>query len=432
MHKSSPRRRSPPSHCRPVANAWPSAARRRASRRKKKVVVVTKTIQGAVPSTCSWGPVQVTIVVKGNEDIGDVRATYVPTGAAALGVHQQAGDPDAAAGGAAGSRARKIDLIWRRDDDERGVRRVAPGGAPRRPKHLTSSSRSGSAASSTSWGCRSCIDVRDDEVAAAAVDAAFDWLRFVDATFSTYKDDSEISRLNRGELALDDAHPTCAGCSTDASELREETGGYFDARAGRRRRRPVGPRQGLVGRPGGRDSRRRRRSQLLRSTRAATSACAADPSPERSWRVGIQHPLVADRVAAVVEGERSRDGDVGRVRARRSTSLEPAHRPPAERRALGDGDRPGARRPPTRTRPPRSRWATAGPHWTARLRRLRGDDDPRRRDGDVDRSVPRSRRRLGSLRATRSGRRDSNPRPSAWEVTSRFPVSAHLSLEAPN
>jgi thiamine biosynthesis lipoprotein len=42
------------------------------------------------------------------------------------------------------------------------------------------------------------IDVRDGEVSAAAVAEAFDWLRFVDATFSTYKEESEISRLNSG------------------------------------------------------------------------------------------------------------------------------------------------------------------------------------------------------------------------------------------
>ena len=48
-------------------------------------------------------------------------------------------------------------------------------------------------------------DVRD-EIGDATLDEVFAWFRFVDATFSTYKEDSEISRLNRGELALADAH----------------------------------------------------------------------------------------------------------------------------------------------------------------------------------------------------------------------------------
>ena len=51
------------------------------------------------------------------------------------------------------------------------------------------------------------VEVRDPDVDPGALDAAFDWFRWVDATFSTYKADSEVSRLNRGELALADAHP---------------------------------------------------------------------------------------------------------------------------------------------------------------------------------------------------------------------------------
>ena len=44
------------------------------------------------------------------------------------------------------------------------------------------------------------VDVRDDDVPASCLDEVFDWLRVVDETFSTYKPDSEISRLARGEL----------------------------------------------------------------------------------------------------------------------------------------------------------------------------------------------------------------------------------------
>ena len=50
------------------------------------------------------------------------------------------------------------------------------------------------------------LDLRD-ELDADVVAAAWDELRRADTLFSTYKDDSEISRLNRGELALDDADP---------------------------------------------------------------------------------------------------------------------------------------------------------------------------------------------------------------------------------
>jgi FAD:protein FMN transferase len=52
------------------------------------------------------------------------------------------------------------------------------------------------------------VDIRDEVVDDNALERMFDWLRFADATFSTYKDNSEISRLNRGELAIAEAHRT--------------------------------------------------------------------------------------------------------------------------------------------------------------------------------------------------------------------------------
>ena len=58
---------------------------------------------------------------------------------------------------------------------------------------------------------------------ADAIDEAFSWLRTVDAVFSTYKDDSEISRLNRGELAVAElmraiVQARCAGVAVKARE----------------------------------------------------------------------------------------------------------------------------------------------------------------------------------------------------------------------
>jgi thiamine biosynthesis lipoprotein len=73
-------------------------------------------------------------------------------------------------------------------------------------------------------------DVRDD-VGGEVLDDMFDWLRWVDATFSTYKDDSEISRFNRGELALADADPRVRDVLARCEELRVVTRGYFDVRA---------------------------------------------------------------------------------------------------------------------------------------------------------------------------------------------------------
>ncbi len=79
----------------------------------------------------------------------------------------------------------------------------------------------GHIASSTSWACRSSIDVRDPHVEPTALERAFDWLRWVDATFSTYRADSEIMRLGRGELMLSAAHPDVRAILARCEELRE-------------------------------------------------------------------------------------------------------------------------------------------------------------------------------------------------------------------
>lgn len=147
------------------------------------------------------------------------------------------------------------------------------------------------------------IDVRDPEVGPDAVERAFAWLRFVDATFSTYKDDSEISRLNRGELALADAHPEVRSVLARCEQLRAETDGYFDIRA------PLCDGVDPSGLVKGWSVDRAARILEVAGTRNYLLYAGGDirlrgrPTPAERWRVGIQHPLVRDALAAVVEAD---------------------------------------------------------------------------------------------------------------------------------
>src|SRR5438132_4477105 len=143
------------------------------------------------------------------------------------------------------------------------------------------------------------VDVRDSDVGEAALEDVFDWFRWVDATFSTYKEDSEVSRLARGELALADAHPEVRAVLERCGQLREETDGYFDARA----TGTLDP-SGLVkGWSVDRAAELLRRAELRNfAVSAGGDMCLSGRAvPELSWRVGIQHPLQLMNVAAVVE-----------------------------------------------------------------------------------------------------------------------------------
>jgi thiamine biosynthesis lipoprotein len=63
-----------------------------------------------------------------------------------------------------------------------------------------------------------------------AIESAFSYLTSVDKQFSTYKTDSEISRVNRGELEMRTISPEMREVFALAEKTKEETNGYFDMR----------------------------------------------------------------------------------------------------------------------------------------------------------------------------------------------------------
>ena len=54
------------------------------------------------------------------------------------------------------------------------------------------------------------------------------YLEYVDMMFSPFKEASEVSRINRGELALEDACADMQPILMLAEQTRHETDGYFD------------------------------------------------------------------------------------------------------------------------------------------------------------------------------------------------------------
>jgi thiamine biosynthesis lipoprotein len=72
-------------------------------------------------------------------------------------------------------------------------------------------------------------DTSPEEATASAVDACFAELRDLDRVFSTYRDDSDIMRLARGEIALGDADPRVAEVEAACRAGAIATGGLFSA-----------------------------------------------------------------------------------------------------------------------------------------------------------------------------------------------------------
>jgi FAD:protein FMN transferase len=139
------------------------------------------------------------------------------------------------------------------------------------------------------------IDVR--EPGGVDVEPAFEWLRTVDATFSTYREDSEIRRLDRGELALGDCRPEVDEVLTRCLALERATGGYFSARpAGR-----LDP-SGLV-KGWAVDGAAERLVAAGARTFCINAGGDIVARGRQPWRVGIRHPEALDQLAAVVAVE---------------------------------------------------------------------------------------------------------------------------------
>ena len=181
---------------------------------------------------------------------------------------------------------------------------------------------------------------------------------------------------------------TCARCSLAASELRVETRGYFDAHARRRgRARPLGARQGVVGRPRRRAPRPAPARATTRSTPAATSSLRGGALPDAA--LADRHPA-PDRCPTRSRRWSRRTISPSRRRAPTSaarTSVDPHTARPPERRALGDRHRPGARHG-RRLRDRRVRDGGGRPRLDGSAPRLRGADDPRRRSRSLDARFP--------------------------------------------
>ncbi|KKJ95326.1 FAD:protein FMN transferase [Micromonospora sp. HK10] len=78
------------------------------------------------------------------------------------------------------------------------------------------------------------LDLADDLPAGtlhALAEETFGWLREVDARFSTYREDSEVCRVDRGELRPAEASADLRAVLARCADLWRETDGAFDAYA---------------------------------------------------------------------------------------------------------------------------------------------------------------------------------------------------------
>lgn len=147
------------------------------------------------------------------------------------------------------------------------------------------------------------FDIRDTSDR-GGVAAAVAWLHHVDATFSTYRVESPISRLGRGEIGLDDVSEEVRSVLLLCERLRGETNGAFDALA-------VPSPNGTNLDPSGvvKGWAIERAAEILEHhghtdflvNGGGDIAVRGMAAPGRPWTIGIRHPHDTNAVATTIE-----------------------------------------------------------------------------------------------------------------------------------
>jgi len=138
-----------------------------------------------------------------------------------------------------------------------------------------------------------------------ARETAFQYFAEVDARFSPYKADSEVSAFGRGEIALADVSPELGEVLGLCELTRSETDGYFDIR------RPDGciDPSGLVKGWAIRNAARRIAAVGFHDYYVDAGGdieCHGRNDDRLPWRVGIRNPFNADQIVKIL-----RPGDAG-------------------------------------------------------------------------------------------------------------------------
>jgi len=169
------------------------------------------------------------------------------------------------------------------------------------------------------------IEVRDPRVEPAVLGRVVRRLHEIDACYSTYRDDSLISKLGRDELMLIDAPAEIQWVLTKCEQWRKRTDGWFDVRA-TGRLDPSGYVKGWA---------IHQASDLLRSA-GSRSHCVNGggdiqaTGSDKPWRFGIVDPTDSTRILATVAGPTLAVATSGTAERGRHIYDPATHRPAAD------------------------------------------------------------------------------------------------------
>jgi FAD:protein FMN transferase len=158
------------------------------------------------------------------------------------------------------------------------------------------------------WGTVISLSVLD-AVDPGVIDDVFAWFRRVDDLFSTWRVDTEISRIGRGDLEVADSSPEVRSVLELCEQMRLTTNGAFDISVGASA--DVEPRPGLAPLdPSGLVKGWALERAVDRLVAAGVSRLCINAGGDvvvrggvggdEPWQIGVQHPWQRDKVAEVL------------------------------------------------------------------------------------------------------------------------------------
>ncbi|MER5294383.1 FAD:protein FMN transferase [Streptomyces pharetrae] len=139
------------------------------------------------------------------------------------------------------------------------------------------------------------LRIDDPEIPEGLPDRVYAWLREADERFSPFRPDSEVSRLDRGEITPGEVSAGLAEVLAIGERYRAATGGAFDVRVPGRGLDPCAVVKGWSV---------QRAADLLTGAgvrRFCLNAGGDVVVAGGPWRIGVRHPEQAGRVCAVLE-----------------------------------------------------------------------------------------------------------------------------------
>jgi FAD:protein FMN transferase len=149
------------------------------------------------------------------------------------------------------------------------------------------------------------FDIRPPVPPDDALRSVIEWLHHVDATFSTYKDDSEITRFARGEITVDELTADVIDVLQTCMDLTTITDGAFDAFL------VPAPNGTLLDPSGYVKGWAIERAASMLQLAGASNFCinaggdiavrGSATNDDQPWRVGIRHPSMPQHQATVID-----------------------------------------------------------------------------------------------------------------------------------